>query len=118
MNLQRCSSARFPFRQPASAASRLAYHQFGFEHDRLGIRLVRRLDAPQQQLCGDLAHSPQRLADGGQAGRVVHGAGDVVEADDGDVAGAGQASIHDGTHRAQRSNVVEAENRGEVACPG
>ena len=67
---------------------------------------------------GDFAHAAERLADGGEAGDVVGGGGDVVEADDGDVVGAAEAGVGDGADGTDGGDVVEAEDGGEVAGAG
>ena len=56
------------------------------------------------------------LADGGEARVEVLGDDDVVEADDGDVAGAGEACVFDGADGSDGGGVVEAEDGGEVVC--
>lgn len=76
------------------------------------------LNAFYEQLRGHLTHSAQWLADGGQAWRVIGGAGDIVEADDGDILRAAQTGIDDGTNGADGGDIVETKDRSEVAARG
>ena len=71
-----------------------------------------------EQLGGGDTHLVEGLAHGGEAGVEVLGDDDVVEADDGDVAGAGEAGVFNGADGADGSGVVEAEDGGEVAGAG
>ena len=60
----------------------------------------------------------ERLAHGGEARVEVLSDDDVVEADDGDVARAGEAGVLNGADGADSSCVVEAEEGGEVTSAG
>jgi hypothetical protein len=60
----------------------------------------------------------KRLAHGGEPRVEVLGDDDVVEADDGDVAGAGEAGVLNGADGANGGGVVEAEDGGEVVGAG
>lgn len=88
--------------------------ELGCEPDGVGERLVGSLDALDEKLSGSASHLVQWLADGGKPRIGVLGDEDVVEADDGDVPGAGEAGVFNGPYGADRGGVVEAEDRGEV----
>ena len=75
-------------RLAADGAGAGAHRERGLYDDRIGkARVGRRGDSLQQGFRGDHAHFAERLADGGERGILVGGAGDVVEADDGNVLG-------------------------------
>ena len=100
------------------SAGRFADYEFGFEDDGFGVGFGGGLDALEEGLDCDLAHAAEGLADGGEARDMVGGAGDVVEADDGDVVGAAEACVGDGADGADGGDVVETEDGGEVAGTG
>ena len=62
-----------------------------------------------------LAHFKERLADGGERRRVIGRGLDVVEADHRDVFGHAEAGVFQGANGANGGDVVEAEDRSEVA---
>jgi hypothetical protein len=96
------------------ACGRFPYYEFGLEPDDLRIRLVRGLDALDEVLRRGPSHLVKGLANGGEPRVVVLGNDDVVEADDGDVAGAVEACVFDSADGADGGGVVEAEDGGEV----
>jgi hypothetical protein len=70
-------------------------------------------DAVEKDGGGQLAHVLERLADGGEAGDVVLGGDDVVEANDGDVGGDAHAGFVEDAHGADGGGVVEGDEGGE-----
>ncbi len=98
--------------------SGFADDELGCEPDGFNEGLIGGLDALDEELGTGDAHFVQGLAHGGEAGVGVLGDEDVVEADDGDVAGAGEAGVFDGADGADGGGVVEAEDGGEVAGSG
>ena len=71
----------------------------------------------QQHLRALAAHLAQRLAHRGDARLLIRGADDVVESHNRDVFGNPQSRIVDGANHADGGDVVEAEDRREVASP-
>ena len=92
--------------------------ELGGEPDGFGVGLVGSLDALDEESRLRTSHLVEGLADGGEAGVVVLGDDDVVEADDGDVARTGEAGVFDGADGADGGGVVEAEDGSEVVGAG
>jgi len=63
--------------------------------------------------CG-VSHELEGLANGGEAWDLVGGRLDVVEADNGDVAGDMETGVVECSDAAHRGDVVEAKNGGEL----
>src|SRR5580698_5123882 len=80
----------------------LALHEFRLEHNRVRKGLIRILNALQ------------RLANRCQARRMVGSAGDVIEANYGDVFRTTQTGVLDGAHGTDRRDVIEAEDGREM----
>jgi hypothetical protein len=78
----------FHLRETAGSGGAVADCERGFHYDGIGkAGAGRRGDSCQQSFGGDHAHFAEGLADGGERGILVGGAGDVVEAYDGNVLG-------------------------------
>src|SRR5690606_39142170 len=82
--------------------------------DRAGIWRVLVLDALEQQLQAHLGHLRYRLGDGGQGWVDGVGQSDVIEADKRHVVRDPVSGPTQGTVDAERNDIVEHEQRGEV----
>jgi hypothetical protein len=96
------------------ACGGFANDELGGEPNGVGEGLVGILDAFDEDLGGCGSHLAEGLADGGETRVGVFGDEDVVEADDGDVARAGEADVFDGAYGPDGGGVVETEDGGEV----
>lgn len=76
------------------------------------------LDAVEEGLCGDGAHFEEGLVDGGKRRDGERGEGDVVEADDGDVAGNAEAGFVEDDHSTHGGSVVIGEKSSEWELGG
>src|SRR5579875_2676619 len=106
---------RSRYGRPAGVGSPggLTYDQLGFYLDNaLGMFAA---DFLQQHRGRGCAHLHQGLTDRGEAGDEVRGDGEIVETDDGDIPGHFQPAIMESSNGADGRDVVEADNRGEVA---
>src|SRR6516165_10611912 len=98
-----------------SGPGRFPDHQFRLHDNLFRVVCLTIGDAIEQYPCAALSHLKQRLPHGGERWGGVSGGLDVVKADDRDVARHAQARILEGANGADGSDVVKAENRGEVA---
>ena len=73
------------------------------------------LDPAKQQVRGLLADLARADGDRGQRGPVECRLGDVVEADDRDVAPGKQAAIGEAEHHAEGAEIVVANDGGRIA---
>jgi len=112
---ERLRGCRMEWLWHRGSGGRFADDELGCEPDGVGKGLIGRLNTFDEQLCGGQAHLVQGLTDGGEAGIRVFSDENVIESDDGDIAGAGEASVFDGTDGSDGGGVVETEDGGEVA---
>src|SRR4051812_8320196 len=73
-------------------------------------------DPLKQDLRGSHAHLVKRLTDGCEARVMKGGTLDVVESDDRNIVRDLQPMIHQCLYGADRSNIVVADERGEIAA--
>src|SRR5262252_8670771 len=100
-SLNRTSEPRPPLSRLIGARRRLANDQFRLNRNLLGLVLAV-FDSLKKSLRGDLPHARQRLAHRGEAGCVIGGALDVVEADHRYVLRHAQSRFLERPDRAQR----------------
>src|SRR6202012_2354473 len=93
---------------------RLANDEFRIDTD--GVRLTLARELLEQRRRGKFAHRLQGLANRSEAGNVVVGGLNVVEADDGEILRNTKTAIVQCANGADRRDVVEADDGGEVAA--
>ncbi len=107
-----------------SLGGRATDDEFGLDESVLraafqsGPGLACEIDLMEDGLRCEDAHVMQGLAYGREAWVLEGGAGDVVEADDRDVFRDAKAGLAEGADCADRSGIVEGEERGEAAAVG
>src|SRR4030095_1757546 len=99
--------SRYPRRRVSHHQRRLNTQNFG------DPRVGPRGEALEQSACSKASHLKQRLANRSQGWIVKCGSVDVVEAEDGNIAGDPQPHLFQSADRSDRRDIVEGKDGGE-----